>query len=167
MHRTCCNLVSSLQIIARNARVDSFSGEPFPAESPLPSGNPASSVLPSSSSTSPPALSAPRASGGLSTGAIAGISGAAVLGFLGAALFFFYYRRNKSLREAVERRNGTVRRNSTSPDQILEYQENFMHSYPHHLSQTGFTFPSHPAVHPVSHPGSPDPLYTARANSRV
>jgi hypothetical protein len=136
---------------------ESVLGEPFPAESPLPSGNPEASVLPSSSSTSTPASSASHSSGGLSTGAIAGISVAAVLALLGAALLFFYCGRNKSLREAVERRNGTVRRTSTSPNQMLEYKQPTVHIQSHHHSQAGFTFPPHPAVHPASHPGSPDP----------
>lgn len=136
---------------------DPFPGEPFPAESPLPSGNPASSVPPFSSSTSNPVPSDTHASGGLSTGAIAGISVAAVLALLGAALLFFYCGRNKSLREAVERRNGTVRRTSTSPNQMLEYKQPTVHTHPHHPSQAGFTFPPHSAMDPASHPGSPDP----------
>ncbi|KAF3043773.1 hypothetical protein E8E12_010048 [Didymella heteroderae] len=141
-------------------------GEPFPAESPLPSGSPASSILPSSSSISTPASSVPRTSGGLSTGAIAGITIAAVLVLLGAALLFFYCGRNKSLREAVERRHGTVHRTSASPNQVLEYKQPAVHTHPHHPSQAGFRFPPHPAVQPASHPGSPDPAVYSHGHQR-
>ncbi|KAJ4314631.1 hypothetical protein N0V94_006361 [Neodidymelliopsis sp. IMI 364377] len=135
-------------------------GEPFPAESPLPSGNPASSLLPSTSSTS---TSAPAAGhippGGLSTGAIIGIVIAAVCAVLFGALLFFCWGRTKSLREAIERRDGTVRRISASPNQMVEYKTQDQHVQPHHAhsaSQAGYQFPHHPSVHNGSHPGSPE-----------
>ncbi|KAF1926465.1 uncharacterized protein M421DRAFT_422794 [Didymella exigua CBS 183.55] len=132
-------------------------GEPFPAESLLPSGSPASPAIPSSSSTSSPAPAASHYSGGIGTGAIAGITVAAVIVLLGAALLFFYCGRNKSLSEAIERRNGTIRRTSSSPNQMLEYKTPNVHTHPHRRSQGGLTFLPHPAVHPASHPGSPEP----------
>lgn len=113
---------------------DSLPGEPFPAESPLPSGNPASSALLPSSPTSTPASSAQHSSSGLGTGAIAGISVATVLTLLGAALLFFYRGRDKLLREAVERRNGTIRRTSASLNQAIEYEQPTVHTHPHHPS---------------------------------
>ncbi|KAJ4407070.1 hypothetical protein N0V91_004237 [Didymella pomorum] len=114
-------------------------GEPFPAESPLPSGNPASSVIPSSSSTSITAPSVSLSSDGLSTGAIAGISVAAVLVLFGAALLSStagatsHYARSSSDATAP-----------TSPNQMLEYKQPTVHTHPHHPSQAGFTFPSIP-----------------------
>lgn len=121
-------------------------GEPFPAESPLPSGNPISSDAPSNSTlaTGP----AKSSSGGLSTGAIVGIVVAAVSALLFAALLFFCWGRTKSLREAIERKNGTVRRVDTSPEQMIQHA--------HTPSHAGFHYPAHPAVNPATHPGSPD-----------
>lgn len=137
-------------------RTNVYLGEPFPPESPLPSGNPATSVLPSSisqpssSSTSVPAHTS---SGALSTDAIVGIVIAAIGALLFAALLFFCWGRTKSLREAIERKDGTVRRVSASPNQMVQ------HAHTHHTytpSQTGFHFPSHPLAHPGNHPGSPE-----------
>lgn len=126
--------------------IDSIPGDPFPAESPLPSINPA---LPSSSTNSTLAPeAASTSSGGLSTGAIAGIVIAAVSALLFGALLFFCWGRTKSLREAIERKDGTVRRVSTSPEQMVQHAHNTSH---------GFQFPTHAAVHPGSLPGSPDP----------
>ncbi|KZM21025.1 uncharacterized protein EKO05_0011131 [Ascochyta rabiei] len=135
-------------------------GEPFPAESPLPSGNPASSVLPSPSpSTSlSPSVSVSHTSGGLSKGAIAGIVVAAVCAVLFGALLFFCWGRTKSLREAIDRRDGTVRRVSASPNQIMEYSNLHHHVQPHHVhdaSHAGYQTPAPPA----GHPGSPSSGY--------
>ena len=131
-------------------------GEPFPAESPLPSGNPATSIQASSSaqatssSTSAPANTSPH---GLSTGAIVGIVIAAVSALLLSALLFFCWGRTKSLREAIERKDGTVRRATISPNQMVQHTPS-QHAYT--TSQGGFQFPPHPAVHPGSPPGSPE-----------
>lgn len=130
---------------------DQATDEPFPAELPLPSANPASSIMPSTSPISTSATTKSQSPAGLSTGAIAGITIAAVLVLLGAALLFFYCGRNKSLREAIERRNGTVHRTVTSPNQMLEYKQPNVYAHGHTAS---LQFLPHPAVHPGSHTGS-------------
>ncbi len=135
--------------LSAGLRTDLHLGEPFPAESPLPSNNPASSILPSSSSNSATVSPAGDSSpGGLSAGAIAGIVVAAFSALLFGALLFFCWGRTKSLREAIERKDGTVRRVSGAPDQMVHHVHNPSHG--------GFQFPPHPAVHPGSHPSSPD-----------
>ncbi|KAF2999740.1 hypothetical protein E8E13_004543 [Curvularia kusanoi] len=143
-------------------------GEPFPAESPLPSGNPASSPLPSlspNSASTSSSSSAHTSSGGLSTGAIVGISIAAFSALLFGALLFFCWGRTISLREAIERKYGTVRRVTASPNQMVQHTQSH-HAY--NASQGGFQFPPHPAVHPGSQPGSPDPgVYGQQLNASM
>ncbi|KAF9693922.1 hypothetical protein EKO04_007808 [Ascochyta lentis] len=152
------NLNSSMSIEKqRTSAMDSTymlqPGEPFPAESPLSSGNPASSALPSPSvsTSSNPSAGVLHNSSGLSKGAIAGIVVAAVCAILFGALLFFCWGRTKSLREAIERKDGTVRRVSASPNQTVEYKSPHHHAQSHHVhnaSHAGYQFPPHPAVHP-------------------
>jgi hypothetical protein len=138
---------------------DVLLGEPFPAESPLPSGNPASSIPPSSSisSSSTPPAGASHSSGGPSIGTIIGIVVAAVSALFFGALLFFCWGRTKSLREVIERKDGTVRHVSACSNQMAEYKQPNVAHHAHNSSQMGFRSPLHPAVHPGSHPGGPDP----------
>ncbi|KAF2035214.1 hypothetical protein EK21DRAFT_84835 [Setomelanomma holmii] len=76
-------------------------GEPFPAESPLPSINPAtSSGLPDSGSGKK----------SLGTGAIAGIVVGAIAGLILGALLFFFWGRTKTLKDEVERKESSITR---------------------------------------------------------
>src|SRR5690242_18228234 len=133
-------------------------GEPFPPESPLPSTNPASSDSPSSSSSSDLAPSTQKTSpGGLSTGTVVGIVIAAVSALLFGALLFFCWGRTKSLREAIERKDGTVRRVDTRSEQVAQHTPNASHA--------GFPFPAHAAGIIGGHPGSPNPGAFAHQHS--
>ncbi|CAE7174154.1 hypothetical protein PTTW11_05577 [Pyrenophora teres f. teres] len=83
-------------------------GEPFPAESPLPSN------LPTSSATADLSGFTPKSKKTLSAGAIAGIAIGALSVVVLAALLFFFWGRTKSLKDEVNRKAGTVRRLSPS-----------------------------------------------------
>ncbi|RMZ73453.1 extracellular serine-rich [Pyrenophora seminiperda CCB06] len=85
-------------------------GEPFPAESPLPSNLPTGSGTPGLSGSLPPHPHHKSLSGG----AIAGIVIGAISVIVLAALLFFFWGRAKSLKEEVNRKAGTVRRLSPS-----------------------------------------------------
>lgn len=138
---------------------DMLLGELFPAESPLLRGNPASSILPSSSasSSSAPPADASHSSDGLSIGAIVGIVIVAVTALFFGALLFFCWGRTRSLREVIERKDGTVRHASASLNQMVECKQPNVTHHAHNGSQMGSGFPPNPAVHPDNHPGSPDP----------
>jgi hypothetical protein len=81
-------------------------GEPFPAESPLPSNLP--------SGTAMPGMGMGGGRKGMGGGAIAGIVIAALAVIVLAALLFFFWGRTKSLKDEVDRKAGTVCR--VSPD---------------------------------------------------
>lgn len=107
-----------------------------------------------------------HSAGGLSKGAIAGIVVAAVCAILFGALLFFCWGRTKSLREAIERKDGTLRRVSASPNQMVQYENPQTHVQPHHAhngSHTRYQFPAHPAVHP----GSPSRGYGRQNHNSV
>ncbi|KAA8622322.1 PAT1 domain-containing protein [Pyrenophora tritici-repentis] len=90
--------------LALNSTYMLNAGEPFPAESPLPSN------LPTSSATASLSGSTPRSKKTLSAGAIAGIAIGALSVVVLAALLFFFWGRTKSLKDEVNRKAGTVRR---------------------------------------------------------
>ena len=94
--------------LARNSTYMLNPGEPFPAESPLPSN------LPISSATAGLVDSASKHKKALSAGAIAGIAIGALSVIILAALLLFFWGRTKSLKEEVNRKAGTLRR--LSPD---------------------------------------------------
>ncbi|KAF1834022.1 hypothetical protein BDW02DRAFT_579891 [Decorospora gaudefroyi] len=92
-------------------------GEPFPAESPLPSNLPTSSAAPGAGAGAGAGAGVGvggNKKGGLSTGAIAGIIIAAISLIILAALLFFFWGRTKSLKDEVDRKAGTLRRVSPS-----------------------------------------------------
>lgn len=80
-------------------------GEPFPAESPLPSNLPSSTSIPT-------AHVRPPRSGKLSAGAIAGIAIACVGVVVLAALLFWFWGRFKGLNEEMQRKDSTIRHTS-------------------------------------------------------
>ncbi|KAJ4363148.1 hypothetical protein N0V83_010268 [Neocucurbitaria cava] len=80
-------------------------GEPFPAESPLPSSNPASTALPGGNTGKKD----------LAAGAIAGIVIATLSVVVLAALLFFFWGKTKTLKDEVDRKESTVVRR-VSPD---------------------------------------------------
>ncbi|KAJ4985925.1 extracellular serine-rich protein [Stagonosporopsis vannaccii] len=149
------NLNSSMSIdrqrtLAKDSAYMLQPGEPFPAESPVPSTNPVSSdSSPSTFNSTLAPSTAPNSSDGLSTGTIVGIVIAAVSALLFGALIFFCWGRTKSLREAIERKDATVRRISTSPEQVSQHACITSHA--------GFQSAAHTAGTAGSHPGSPDP----------
>ncbi|CAO2652889.1 Nn.00g023000.m01.CDS01 [Neocucurbitaria sp. VM-36] len=75
-------------------------GEPFPAESPLPSSNPASTSIPEGGHDKK----------SLSAGTIAGIVIASLSVVVLAALLFFFWGRTKTLKDEVDRKESTVAR---------------------------------------------------------
>jgi len=84
-------------------------GQPFPPEAPLPS-----SV---SDATSTPLPSSGVKKHGLTPGAIAGIVIAAISVIVLAALLFFFWGRNKTLKDEVERKESSVVRRTNSMTQ--------------------------------------------------
>ena len=85
-------------------------GEPFPAESPLPSNIPSSSGHDEIAPHKHP----------LAPGAIAGTVIGAISVVILAALLFFYWGRTKTLRNEVERKQSTVARRLTSSAGMLQ-----------------------------------------------
>jgi hypothetical protein len=76
-------------------------GEPFPAESPKPSGLAGPSGVPTTT---------PDKHHGFTPGAIAGIAVAAISVVILGALLFFFWGRTKALNDEIERKESTVTR---------------------------------------------------------
>ncbi|KAF2125080.1 hypothetical protein P153DRAFT_400574 [Dothidotthia symphoricarpi CBS 119687] len=83
-------------------------GEPFPAESPLPSNLPPS--IPSSLPTTTSNQGEKASKHGLAAGAIAGIVVGSVALLLLGALLFYFWGRNKALKDEVDRTQSTIHR---------------------------------------------------------
>lgn len=123
-------------------------GEPFPAESPLPSNLP--------SSTSVPIAVAPQKHSALSPGAIAGIVIAALSVVVLAAGLFFFMGRSKSLKDEVNRKSANLGGGlqSPAPGQVysptpqMQQQGYFDAKYtPRPQPQQGYVLP--PPGHPA------------------
>jgi hypothetical protein len=99
------NATTSISTQRQGARDSAYMlnpGEPFPAESPLPSNLP--------SSTSIPVVAQKH---DLSAGAIAGIVIAAISVILLAAALFFFWGRSKTLKDEVDRKESSIARRSS------------------------------------------------------
>jgi hypothetical protein len=105
--------ISTQQQLARNSAYMLNPGEPFPAESPVPSNPPRSTTVPTAGTQKH----------SLGPGAIAGIVVAALSVLILGALLFFFWGRTKTLKEEIERRESSITRHvsrSSSTANILQ-----------------------------------------------
>ncbi|KAH7379518.1 hypothetical protein BKA66DRAFT_442581 [Pyrenochaeta sp. MPI-SDFR-AT-0127] len=170
------------QALARDSAYMLNPGEPFPAEAPpLPSSNPGAPA-----GNLVPTAEPPGEKKGLGAGAIAGIVIAGISVIVLAALLFFFWGRTASLKDEVDRRDGTLRR--VSPSSSTAMLEAGRHAtgrgdaglglYPHstpspnRASAPGYYAPAqqqqkYMATSPVGHPAysplafSPSPTDTS------
>jgi hypothetical protein len=143
-------------------------GEPFPAESPLPSNLP--------SSTSIPSVGGHKS--GLEAGAIAGIVVAALGVIMLGALVFFFWGRSKTLKDEVDRKESSiVRRSSGELMGMVQTNNNTRgpayghHASPtspqpqHHRGQAYFSLPFPPLDAKFQSPPPGHPAYFAPTHS--
>jgi hypothetical protein len=103
------NATTSLEIqrqLAQNSSYMLSPGEPFPAESPLPTNLP-----PSSGTTTTPSNTTHAAK--LTAGGIAGIAIACISVVVLGSLLFFFWGRFRGLKDEVKRKESSVTRNTT------------------------------------------------------
>jgi hypothetical protein len=136
--------ISTQQQKARDSAYMLNPGEPFPAESPLPSNLP--------SSTSIPSVGGHKS--GLGTGAIVGVVVAALGVILLGASALFFWRRSKTLKDEVERKRSSIGRRSSGGLMGMVHTPNTLahgSADQHYASPTGSQPHPHPHPHAQQH----------------